>query len=330
MCQYHTMSGVITLFISTVLIQKTFQTTLKQSDVDLKIMSFNVWGMPEIWGSTYKEERINGIAREISRGVFDVYLLQELWMEKDYYEIASSIPNGYFITGFRQLSASKSESESYCDGSYSPKGCSGLTIMSKYPFKEVQFDVFSERGNRTKIFIDGEVIVRKGVGRVKIEPFPNLIVDLFTTHLAADPNARFGYNNSYYREKQVNQLLEKEVFLSSSDLVVVGGDFNLFPMKNENSIYQTIRKEMNDSADGLDYRSKEDLSTYANPSNTFSDGNYSPMVLDYIFSRINHPRKIDAWTSSYNLPNYKTFLGNSTISLSDHEAITTTISIRVL
>ena len=44
---------------------------------------------------------------------------------------------------------------------------------------------------------DGEVLASKGVGKVRIEPFPGHIVDVFVTHTCASDD------NSYYRQKQV-------------------------------------------------------------------------------------------------------------------------------
>ena len=44
-------------------------------------MTMNCWGMPASLGSLYKEERMQGIAEEIHKGAYDLYLLEELWME---------------------------------------------------------------------------------------------------------------------------------------------------------------------------------------------------------------------------------------------------------
>ena len=70
----------------------------------------NVWGMPENLGSKYKQDRMKAIAQEISKGDYDLYLLDELWMQPDHTTIANSIPAGYQITGFRELASGM------CDG----------------------------------------------------------------------------------------------------------------------------------------------------------------------------------------------------------------------
>ena len=63
-------------------------------------MSLNVWGMPR---TPYKDERMKAIANEISKGEFDIYLLEELWMRYDHKDIQSKIPNGFFMTRYEEL-----------------------------------------------------------------------------------------------------------------------------------------------------------------------------------------------------------------------------------
>ena len=54
--------------------------------------------------------------------------------------------------------------------------CSGLAIVSRFPFKEVEFNAYTYRGDPAKMFVDGEWFSRKGAGRVQIEPLPNVTV----------------------------------------------------------------------------------------------------------------------------------------------------------
>ena len=96
--------------------------------VSLKILSLNTWGMPAIFGSKYKTPRIEAISEIIAKEDYDIFLLEELWMESDHKIIASKVPKNYFITGFRQLS------KELCDGRWSPGFCSGLTIGSTKDF----------------------------------------------------------------------------------------------------------------------------------------------------------------------------------------------------
>ena len=285
----------------------------------MKVMSLNVWGLPERYGGKLKEERINAIARQVSRGSFDVYLLQELWMEKDHAKIVASLKKGYYMTGFRQFTPKSGRFLDRCDGIFSPVECSGLAIISKYPFKEVQFNAFSDRGDETKALIDAEVVAAKGAGRVRIEPIKNLTMDIFTTHLIADPQAQFSYNNTIFREKQSSQLMNEWVLRSNADVVLLGGDFNTTPDTEESSIYQMIRRKMKNAAEEMHSKMsrwlKEDFSTYANPSNTFKIGKWltsgtTSSIIDYIFWRETNPSKTKVGISSFYLPSYKTLVPN--------------------
>ena len=71
--------------------------------------------MPEKLGSEFKTQRMEAIGKEIQKGEFDIYLLEELWMQPDHETIANSARNAsYYITGFRQLAPSA------CDGRVLP------------------------------------------------------------------------------------------------------------------------------------------------------------------------------------------------------------------
>ena len=151
---------------------------------------------------------------------FDIMALQELWMEADHTEIADAVPEGYHITGFRQLA------NKLCDGRVLITTCSGLTIVSRYEFKEVEFQMYTYRGT----IWDGEAFAGKGVGRVRIAPRPELEIDVFTTHTIANSGTSMA-NNTWYRVKQVEELMEKYVSASTAQGVVLAGDFNTAPIQ---------------------------------------------------------------------------------------------------
>jgi hypothetical protein len=98
------------------------------SCVQLKVMSLNTWGMPASLGSKYKSERMQAISDEVSKGRYDLYLFQELWMQADYETVRAGLPEGFHMTGFRELALST------CDGRIAPGFCSGLAIVSRCPF----------------------------------------------------------------------------------------------------------------------------------------------------------------------------------------------------
>jgi len=204
----------------------------------IKIFSLNTWDMPGSVGSEFKSERMDAIAKEIKKGKFDVYLLQELWMEPDHDKIASNLPIGYNITGFRQLSPAS------CDGRVLPTSCSGLSIISRFPFEDVEFHSFAWKGNWLKMSIDGEVLVGKGVGRVRVTLNPDITVDIFITHLVADPEPSNGYSNSYYRQKQIQELINEKIAKSNADMIFLGGDFESAIDETNGSEYEMVHKKI--------------------------------------------------------------------------------------
>ena len=194
-------------------------------------MSLNTWGMPSALGSEYKQQRMKAIAAEVNKAAYDIYLLEELWMENDYWTVRAGVPKGYNMTEFRGLALPT------CDGRVLPTACSGLAIISKFPFHEVEFNSYTEHGNFWKATIDGEWFARKGVGRVRIHPRDDVTMDVFVTHTCADPDPRLhNYTNEWYRDAQVKELMETYVKRSTADVVLLGGDFNAGPDLNNGNL----------------------------------------------------------------------------------------------
>jgi hypothetical protein len=83
----------------------------------LKVVAMNTWGMPKLFGSELKPERMKAIGDLIAKGDYDVFLMEELWLQDDHEALASRAPPDFMMTGFRQLSLPT------CDGRASPFGC---------------------------------------------------------------------------------------------------------------------------------------------------------------------------------------------------------------
>jgi len=291
--------------------------------VGLKMMALNTWGMPASLGAYDKSLRMEAIGKLIQKKEYDVYLLEELWMRPDHRKIKGLIPAEYSMTTVEQLN--NPHQWTACDGSIGPDGCSGLAIVSRHNFTQVEFFPYTDHGDL--FWKDGEYFARKGVGRVRIEPRPNVTVDVYVTHTCASDY------NSWYRQRQVKELV-KFVKKSDADFVVLGGDFNIDPKVNANeTTYHDIKEIMTNSIEEF-FKKIEDWLTpkrasYANPQNTYSHM-YKPVLYDYIFHKANGRNIII--TKLFNIPFLKTLksLGqNATeavthkeVSLSDHEAVT--------
>ncbi len=315
----------------------TFTCTADNDCVPIKIMALNTWGLPATFGVKFKEERMKAIAEEFAKAEYDVYLFEELWMEGNHETIAAKTPENYTMTAFRDLALST------CDGRIAPTACSGLAVASKFPIKSKRFDSYTYHGDAAKLAIDGEWLARKGIGRVSIEPLPGVNVDVFITHTAADPDPSHGYNNSYYRVRQVKELMEDYIPKAEGDVVILGGDFNAGPDMEKGAVYEMIRRRMKNCIEEFFYKVTQWLNpnyaTYGNKENTFSN-QYKPIIYDYVFHETKKEKRdaLNVYTDFFDLPFFKTIIQimdkgkkeEKKISFSDHEAVTTTIYIKKL
>jgi len=283
---------------------------LLKSNVSLKIMSLNTWGMPQVFGSEDKEARMNAIGRHIRKAEHDLYLLEELWMRHDHETIQGYVPVGWYMTDYDEMTNGK------CDGVVAPDGCSGLALVSKYPFIERSFVGYDDTGSIEHI-TDGEYLARKGFGKVRIEPKQGYIVDVFWTHTCASDY------NDFYRQRQVKQLM-RNVLKSEADFVVLGGDFNADPIVNAK---ESTLKDINDSmVNSIEEYVKKWLvpaeATYGNIKNSYSF-RYGPRHYDYIFHRVNVKNEETQITTRYFSVPILQFNKDPhhIVSFSDHQAV---------
>ena len=99
------------------------------------MMALNTWGMPASLGAYDKSLRMEAIGKLIQKKEYDVYLLEELWMRPDHRKIRGLIPSEYSMTTVDQLN--NPHQMTACDGSIGPDGCSGLAIVSRHKFTQV-------------------------------------------------------------------------------------------------------------------------------------------------------------------------------------------------
>jgi len=226
-------------------------------------------------------------------------------MRPDHATIAGLLPNGYYMSSVGDFSLST------CDGVVAPEFCSGLAIVSRHPVLEKHFTSFSAHGD---LFWDYEYFLRRGVGRIRISLGTDCLVDVFVTSLAT-----LQYNH-YYREKQASQLAEV-VLSSDADFVIVGGDFNVDPLDNEET-YNTVEESLKNSAEEFFKHDKAKwmdpkLATFGNKANTYSSREH-PVIYDYVWYKAKEGGVVTV--EDYRVPILKT-KGGRGVSFSDHEAV---------
>ena len=55
-----------------------------------------------VGGLEVQEQRMAQIAQEFSKGHYDLYLFEELWMQPDHTTVAAKLPEGFHMTAFRE------------------------------------------------------------------------------------------------------------------------------------------------------------------------------------------------------------------------------------
>lgn len=317
-CWVISITGAVSLVSAIVLCYFLYYKTV----IGLRVLALNVWGMPAAVGSKDKELRISAIGEFVRKAEHDLYLFSELWMRPDHETIRKKLPEGYFMSEYGDFALPT------CDGRALPAFCSGLAIVSKFPFIEKNFFEYSYHGDILKP--DMEYWARKGAGQVRISPLPNLLVDVFVTHTCA---VGADYSNSYYREHQVQELIGW-VNKSNADFVILGGDFNTSPTDNETS-YHNLKTAMVSSMEEFFLDIKEWLipskSTYGNPRNSYSHM-YQPVLYDYIWHKAQGWNII--WTNLFEVPwltclkeivhpsgYQQSHKHQEKVSFSDHEAV---------
>lgn len=272
----------------------------------LKVLNLNFWGLGWPWGSD-KEVRIRALREELLRGQYDIVLLQEIWYREDYNIIASAMP---YITHYESINLG-------CSSFLVPLGCSGLTILSRYPITEVRLVPFTHRGSFWRF--DGEIFVRKGVGMARIQ-WEGRTVDVFTTHLVSYNNKDDNRLTRYLQAMETISLIAR----SDADIAIFGGDMNAQPVNTPHSPYGMLSTVMKDALLGKhpDASIHPAFATFGNAQNTYTHSS-QPERIDYLMYRAQNHLNVKVLEFSMPLFMARTPEGQ-TVSLSDHEALLAT------
>lgn len=183
------------------------------SQVNLKVLTYNVWGLPS-WMNHEPKARYARIARDIERLQPDIVLLQEVWTKS----AAAVAPTN---AGWLVAQAA------------SPYwfGRNGLMVFSRLPITGARFHAFSQAA-----FPDS--IVRKGALKVTAQAPGGQRLNIWNVHLQNEsPRVRL---------KQIAQLaawVRDAQDGQTADLV--GGDFNSTPDSAE---FRLLSRELGQTA----------------------------------------------------------------------------------
>jgi len=293
--------------------------------VEIKVLAYNVWGMPRQLGGQQKSLRMPKLAKMLREGCqrkdYDIVLLSELWMKHDHEIIKQEMTEGgLYMTEWGQFNCFAS-----------PGGSSGLAIVSRMPLSEIDPLFFKTHGHL--IATDGEWAARKGACRVRLN-LHGLKIDAIVTHLIGDTFDSGGEDvNEKKRQKQAKELMDFANSRSPStkaDLVILGGDLNLQP---SHASYQIIMSQEHGFKDTniLKEDQHEQIVTFGHPENTYTGKKADPMTLDYIFVKSTSEKaEIIAMEQAVKETEFQfKDMEMETKSMSDHSPVLAKITIRV-
>lgn len=174
----------------------------------LQVLTFNIWGVPDVGFqvvSPLREERIAAICERLREGDWDVVLLQEAWIAKDRRSLEKC--------GYKYI-VDMDNARMAID--------SGLMILSKHPVQEKDRLTYP---TSTSLSTDGEDLARKSAIIAKIQ-LPDGPVWVANTHLVSNYDKK---NDKYLgrRRRQLEAFAAWAKRKAGSEPLVVGGDLNI-------------------------------------------------------------------------------------------------------
>jgi sphingomyelin phosphodiesterase 2 len=162
------------------------------------------------FGCQHRDERMFAIASELSKGEYDIVILQEIWTQSDYDKLCMTILPSLPYTHY------------FHSGIFG----SGVCIFSKYVIHETIHHRFTLNGHAQKVF-QSDWYCGKSVGLAKIQ-IKDFHVNVYGTHLHAqyhEPD-----DNEAHRAVQSFEMSQFIKHTSEGcDMVIVAGDFNFRP-----------------------------------------------------------------------------------------------------
>ncbi|XP_061488478.1 sphingomyelin phosphodiesterase 2 [Rhineura floridana] len=181
----------------------------KDPRLQLRVFDLNCWAIRYL--SKFRQERIELIGDVLNQEGFDLALLQEVWSERDYWELK------------KKLCARYPSSHYFKSGVIG----SGLCIFSRHQILDTFLYQYSVNGY-PYMFQHGDWFGGKSVGLVVLK-IEGIVFNIYVTHL----HAEYCREKDAYLPHRVVQAWELAQFLQhtskGADVVVLGGDLNMHP-----------------------------------------------------------------------------------------------------
>ncbi|MBI4369158.1 MAG: endonuclease/exonuclease/phosphatase family protein [Elusimicrobia bacterium] len=184
----------------------------------IKILTYNVGGIPWIMPLPKRRARFAEISRRLRDSSYDIVCLQEIWTAGDARRIWKE-------SGFAHMARLKQAL---------PFG-NGLMILSRYPLGDVRVFPFTAR-EPSRYFLDDEFWAKKGALAVRID-VAGRQVDVYNTHLIASTE-----DDRYIalRNTQIFDLRSVVREYSGERPFVIAGDFNFPPRQKSYRILKSL------------------------------------------------------------------------------------------
>jgi endonuclease/exonuclease/phosphatase family metal-dependent hydrolase len=223
---------------------------LKDSTAELKVLTYNVWGLPSLLG-TDRKARFERLGQTLND--YDIVTLQETF-SNDIEVLRKSTRFPYHLrwnnTGLRMGS--------------------GLYVLSKYPIIRNEFRQF---GNCTV----ADCLARKGVLFTRIDHPTMGAIDVYTTHYQAEDKAVA----QKVRIEEDNKVLQEFISQNNSPYpTIITGDFNSVPDFPE---YNDLNRRLPNLLDAWRDAHPTEPGYTSDPSNLYKAGKDQGTRLDYIF-----------------------------------------------
>ena len=183
--------------------------------MELRLGTFNVWGLPEPFADDVTS-RMRALAKRLDDLELDVLLVQEAWTD----EVRDRLRKAGLRAGFEVAEASDA-----------PGG--GLMALSRKPIRSSTFERFHFRGDPERV-AKGEYLGGKGFQTLTIESGGGAVT-IINTHLHARYRRERPRLNSAVRTAQLLQIVGAAHRIEGP--LLVGGDFNCVPGDPEYRVF---------------------------------------------------------------------------------------------